>query len=128
MIPEFRGLTNNGQWVYGSVLFTKNPDRAAIFPWDRPGMIPMDIIPETVGQYIGVKDKNGKDLDWWGGDIVVGVKTRVTKGYSPGEIYYNETRGAWWVFALDESYNQPLEFGSWWNKVGNKWENPELIK
>ncbi len=27
------------------------------------------VIPETVGQCAGLKDKNDKDLDWWEGDI-----------------------------------------------------------
>ena len=27
-----------------------------------------EVIPETVGQSTGLKDKNGKDLDWWEGD------------------------------------------------------------
>lgn len=52
----FRGKTVcNGDWVYGGI--TWNPSRKKVFihtKWDE-----CEVIPETVGQYTGLTDKNG---------------------------------------------------------------------
>ena len=53
----FRGKTVcDGDWVYGGI--TWNPSKKEVFihtEWDEG-----KVIPETVGQYTGLTDKNGK--------------------------------------------------------------------
>ena len=34
-----------------------------------------------------------------------------------GRVYYNKHFAAFWVFAEDKSYNQPLSNGNWWEVV-----------
>lgn len=55
----FRGKTVcNGDWVYGGI--TWNPSRKKVFihtKWDE-----CEVIPETVGQYTGITDKNNNKI------------------------------------------------------------------
>ena len=62
---KFRGKTKSGKWVYGyfwinhysNTHFIMQPSKKGL-----PDVINTPVIPETVGQCTGLKDKNGKDL------------------------------------------------------------------
>ena len=64
---KFRGKRlDNGDWVYGDLLqFDGRPDKA-IWPIDEDDWIESD--PTTVGQFIGLRDKNRRDI--YKGDIM----------------------------------------------------------
>ena len=122
---KFRGKSIYGDgWLLGSLIKIEE-DRYAVIPnlndieiGKSIGLY--EVYSETVGQFTGLFDKNGKEI--YEGDIL-------NNGQRNYFVCWNSERGAWWLKNKDLIYTTPLGFLSIeLFVVGNIYDNPDLIK
>lgn len=122
----FRGKRkDNDAWVYGDLV--QWSDGVQIFDYDGVGKVKNNVIPETVGQYTGLEDKNGKKI--FEGDIVAGALIWQEKRKNGLVAFKDGSFGLMWYRGGVEQVNA---FTSMCNVeyevIGNIHDNPELLK
>lgn len=113
---------HKGQWVYGD--YVRLVDGKRIIPHIYGCG---EIEPDTEGQYIGLDDKNGKEI--YEGDIVAGAVTWQEKHINGVVTFRDGSFGLLWYRGKIEQFNP---FTSMCNieyeVIGNIHDNPELLK
>lgn len=142
---EFRAKTTkkenrehafNNVWVEGDLVASR--DKYYIHPRANAFQVTNElsklivlheVIPETVGQYTGLTDKNGKKI--FEGDIIkIRVET-LTKGWDIIGVvkYYNASYGI--AYENDQSFlafNKASSNVRWYEVIGNIYDHPDLLE
>lgn len=120
---KFRGKRlDNGEWLYGSLVILNG--RYFIFDYAN------EVDPATVGEFTGLKDKNGKEI--YEGDVIRSPlsedKTR------PHRIFYHTGNAAFMGALIDRKELCYLRLDQDWiykfgkEVIGNIHDNLELLK
>lgn len=119
---KFRGLrVNRREWVYSTESFVQTDEGICMGLYNEE----KDVIPDTVGQFTGLHDKDGKEI--YEGDI---LQLKYSDGsYHSSSVYYAQQKGYW---AVDVSINERIILGyidrTQLVVIGNIHDNPELLK
>lgn len=123
----FRGKrTDNGEWIEGLVARYNPKFDCANIVDDFESLVPVKT--ETVGQYTGLTDKNGKNI--FEGDIVKHYNHCDIKEYSEdiGRVfYYTETCRFLRTSKLFPDDCPEIYSSCEYEVIGNIYDNPELI-
>ena len=122
----FRGKRIDcGEWVYGTMYKIAIDINPFILTCCKRGCS-YQVDEETVGQYTGLKDKNGKQI--FDGDVV-----KVLQGKDKGIAYVGFENGAFMLYPKTGNIYERNLWSYWYNDldvevIGNIHDNPELLE
>ena len=118
---KFRGKDCSDQWVYGDLIHKRHTKESVLIQ-DYTGLgSDVDII--TIGQYTGLKDKNGKEI--YEGDIMNDPTSK-----NVGVVTWNSVLCQFQLSWQNMHVAADIFFMVKCNSfvIGNIYDNPELIK
>lgn len=140
---RYRGKRlDNGEWVYGNYIYRENEDKT----WAENIITPNNfskkeykVHPDTVGQYIGLKEKNGNKI--FDGDILRSDRypfnSEGNDNYYAEVFWCEDAAGFYYETRLSKDsdasgisdgnvdiFEDPVFF----EVIGNIHDNPELLK
>ena len=136
---KFRGRTPEGKWIYGDLLrvaggtliYYGSPVEAETCELEGVGVALMSneiavVVPETVGQFTGLRDRNGEDI--YEGDILHIGRSKKSK-----PVAYSNEYAAFGIQYPDRDFfpfAHDLQDISetCYEVIGNIHDNPELMK
>jgi len=114
----FRGKNLLGKWIEGDLLQYLGCEKKHIVRHST-GAGGQEVIPSTIGEYTGLKDKNGKRI--FEGDIV--TMPRYGSGKHKSVVYFKNGK-----FAVNGSnYNFKDICPRNMEVIGNIYDNPEFL-
>ena len=124
-IIKFRGKDiKTGQFVFGDLETRPREDIMVIHQYNEDGSYrsQVKVDPETVGQFTGLLDKNGREI--YEGDLfsLDGLMTMVV--YEPENGYYclRMSDNEHWMLPLDRRITEYYEV------ISNIYDHPELLE
>lgn len=138
---KFRGKrTYTGEWVYGVPIFLKDSAMIITEPTDcydefEWNCTAFEVIPETVSQYTGLKDRDDKEI--YEGDIL--TPELFAKAPSTKELCVVEYKNGYFKFKknggliqrdypIQDSLQRGIAANNQYIIFGNIHDNPELIE
>lgn len=136
---KFRGRTPEGKWIYGDLLrvaggtliYYGSPVEAETCELEGVGVALMSneisvVVPETVGQFTGLCDKNGKEI--YDGDII-----KITGSNEAKHVAYSDKEAAFGIQYPDGdffafAYDVTGVSEACYEVIGNIHDNLELLK
>lgn len=115
---KFRGKTNaNNDWIYGDFIHQDKFNR----PMIKQDNYTACVNENTLGQYTGLHDKNGKEI--YEGDIVK-IKYR---DEDIGKVIYEHNGFSIDVTNMNKNYGRVSFVNNFMEVIGNIYDNPELL-
>lgn len=122
----FRGRTVKEQWAYGLLAHIGN----AWYISNKAGVATAyEVIPSTVGQYTGLKDKNGTKI--FEGDIVQTNKFFLSVGLNAKYVIEYDVKIACFIGTMQKGcikhFTTFQNDSDQFEVIGNIHDNPELL-
>lgn len=123
---KFGGQLRSGVWVYGG--FYSRDGEGRIMPDNDT--IPFAVNIETVGQFTGLLDRDGREI--YEDDIL-----KVCNGSINGHPWWENPFAVVWKpngtfelprYCWDKNGNDAMDSTHWCEVIGNIHENPDLLK
>ena len=118
---KFRGKSIlYDEWLYGDLVHSADNKRFGILVNDKYSYDECEVVPDTVGQFIGLYDCDGKEI--YEGDIL---------DFNGLTVEVRFVRGAFAFLVngyLDDELYGDCRTDLFAKVIGNVYENPELLK
>ncbi len=125
---KFRGKRkDNGEWFYGCYIVDTKQGKHFIGNYAFGNLYSCEVDPDTVGQYTGLKDKNGVEI--YNKDIVLAWHSKYEIMEKCVVEYKNccFTLGRYWKDGIHNWYSMEQYYSEELEVIGNQFENPELL-
>lgn len=119
---KFRGkdAVGNKGWVYGDLVHNQKVTTTGLEP--RVMVAGYEVVENTIGQFTGVTDKNGREI--YEGDII-----KVGAACSLYEVTWCTVRSGFFTHCPGSKFFYLLDYWSTETVIaGNIHDNPELLK